>query len=260
MLIVLREFSQRHQETACSILDYIVEKSNSMYQIIPPAGAIEYLLLKGRAIVIFDGLDELLESNQRQEMTRKIEAFCNLYPAIPVVVTSRKVGYQQAPLDPERFSGATIATFNSEQVEEYTRNWFTTNPDVEPDKRDELIKSFLNDLKIVPEDVKESPLMLSLLCGMHYSAGYLPRIGLMSTKNARRCSLNGGIPCAGFGLNCHLKSMYVRRCVIWQTGFIAILNYRQVSQNNSLSEKQQSIFWENATLMKMTHALRRTSC
>ena len=41
-------------------------------------------------MVIFDGLDELLDTHYRQEIKGDIESFCNLYPTVPVLITSRE--------------------------------------------------------------------------------------------------------------------------------------------------------------------------
>ena len=48
-----------------SIVDYIEHNLNAFYQCQPPCGMIELLLLSGRAVVIFDGLDELFDTSQR---------------------------------------------------------------------------------------------------------------------------------------------------------------------------------------------------
>ena len=52
----------RKKARKCSILEYLEQVSSSNYQLKPPSGSLEYLLLNGRAVVIFDGLDELLET------------------------------------------------------------------------------------------------------------------------------------------------------------------------------------------------------
>ena len=107
-LVVLRDYGAGKQEGKYSILEYLALISKTKYQISPPNGAFEYLLLNGRLLVIFDGLDELLDSSYRLEVSGDIEAFCGLYPSVPVLVTSREVGYEQAPLAPKRFQIALI--------------------------------------------------------------------------------------------------------------------------------------------------------
>ena len=103
LLVILRDYGAEKKVRHVSILQFIEATSNSKYQIVPPHGAIEYLLLTGRAMVIFDGLDELIDSSYRREITADVESFCILYPGVSALITSRQVGYDQAPLAPKRF-------------------------------------------------------------------------------------------------------------------------------------------------------------
>lgn len=92
ILVVLREYAADNKDRKVSILQFVEEVANSTYQLEPPSSALDYLLLNGRALIIFDGLDELLETNQRQKVTADVESFCRLYPSARVLVTSREVG------------------------------------------------------------------------------------------------------------------------------------------------------------------------
>src|SRR5215475_648224 len=52
-----------------------------------------YLEAGGRAVVVFDGLDEVFDPKLRREVTRRVEAFASRYRQVRVVVTSRVIGY-----------------------------------------------------------------------------------------------------------------------------------------------------------------------
>jgi predicted NACHT family NTPase len=130
--VILREYGSEKKAHNYSIVDFIEATAADKYQITPPPGAVEYLLLNGRAAVIFDGLDELLETAYRQEIRDDIESFCNRFPSAPVVVTSREVGYEQAPLSGDKFETYRLAPFNEEQVSEYVRKWFDTRLEYTP--------------------------------------------------------------------------------------------------------------------------------
>jgi predicted NACHT family NTPase len=105
-------------------LRQIEKMAGSVYQVEPPVGAIEYLLLNGRLLVIFDGLDELLDTSYRQQISANIESFSRSYPATPIPVTSREVGYDQVPLDPDFFEAFRLAPFDEPQVADYVEKWF----------------------------------------------------------------------------------------------------------------------------------------
>ncbi len=53
------------------------------------------------------------------EISSDVESFCNLYPSVPVLVTSREVGYEQAPLDEKKFEIFRLAPLKEDQVEKY---------------------------------------------------------------------------------------------------------------------------------------------
>jgi hypothetical protein len=174
VLIVLREYGARKKESHVSILDFIEASANSMYQVRPPKGAFEYFLLNDRAVVIFDGLDELLDTTQRQEVSEDIESFCHLYPSVPVIVTSRVVGYDQAPLDPKRFRTYYIAPFREPQVSEYARKWFAAELELDDAERAQMVKTFLAESERA-SDIRSNPLMLSLICNIYRGEGYIPQ-------------------------------------------------------------------------------------
>jgi predicted NACHT family NTPase len=135
ILVVLRNYGADKKTHSCSILQFIEATANATYQIQPPPSVFEYLLLNGRAVVLFDSLDELLDTSYRQEISGDIEFFCSLYPSVPVLVTSREVGYEQAPLDERRFELFRLAEFDEEQVRKYARKWFTVDTELTPEQQ-----------------------------------------------------------------------------------------------------------------------------
>jgi hypothetical protein len=169
ILVILRDYGAKKKQLNCSIVQYIETQANSDYQTPPPPKAFDYLLLTGRVVVIFDGLDELLDTRYRQEISSDIELFCNLYPSVPVLVTSREVGYDQAPLDPEKFEVFRLAPFDENQVKEYVTTWFKVNEEPE-----EKAEAFLNESQFV-SDLRSNPLMLALMCNLYRREGYIPR-------------------------------------------------------------------------------------
>lgn len=174
ILVVLRDYGAEKKKHNCSILQFIETTANSDYQIPPPSKAFEYLLLNGRVLVIFDGLDELLDTSYRQEISSDVESFCNLYPSVPVLVTSREVGYEQAPLDPEKFEIFRLAPFDENQVQEYVTKWFNANTDLTPEQQKQKVTAFLEESKPVP-DLRSNPLLLALMCNIYRGEGYIPK-------------------------------------------------------------------------------------
>lgn len=173
VLVVLRDYGAAKKEKHCSLLQFIELCAAATYQIPPPSGAFEYLFLSGRTFVIFDGLDELLETSHRQDIAKDIELFSSYFPSTHVLVTSRQVGYEQAPLDPQRFDSFILEPFTDEQVREYVNNWFKIDNDLTIAQQSSSANSFYLESRIVA-DLCTNPLMLALMCNIYRGENYIP--------------------------------------------------------------------------------------
>ena len=176
VLVILREYSAKKKKDGSSVIQFIESEVTSKYQLPQeaPSGAFEYLLHNGHLLVIFDGLDELLEPSYRREISKDIELFCNLFPSVPVLVTSRVVGYEQAPLNPDNFETFHLASFTDKQVSEYVNKWFNNDISLIPDERKRRAEAFLVESRVV-SDLRSNPLMLALMCNLYRGAGFIPR-------------------------------------------------------------------------------------
>ncbi|MCX2952315.1 NACHT domain-containing protein [Lentzea sp. NEAU-D7] len=174
MVVVLRDFAVAFQSKKATIAEHLADLCRSPYELNPPDGAIEYLLLTGRAFVIFDGLDELIDTSLRVQVVDAVHAFVNRYPTTPVLVTSRRIGYEEAPLDPELFPVVSLGQFSDQQVSTYARQWFSQDESLSADQSETMAKSFLAE-SIVVQDLRQNPLMLSLMCGIYSVENYIPR-------------------------------------------------------------------------------------
>jgi adenylate kinase family enzyme len=172
VVVVLREYAAEKKKNKLSILEFVEQISKSRYQIKAPDGAFDYIFEHGRGIIVFDGLDELLDTKDRQEIRNDIEAFCNLYLTIPVLVTSREVGYDQAPLDRERFETFRLGSFDENQVREYATRWFRL--EIPHQNTEEVVEKFMTESQSV-EDLRAVPLMLGLMCSIYRGESYIPR-------------------------------------------------------------------------------------
>lgn len=168
-LVTLRNYASADPPQR-SVLGYIEHVLRTYYQIPPPAGLVELLLLTGRAVVIFDGLDELLDTGRRADVTSRVEHFCLEYPLVSVLVTSRVVGYDQTRLDDREFTCYRLGGFGDSEVTEYARKWFRQDSDARPDDAD----TFLTESASV-RDLRSNPLLLSLMCILYRGEGSLPR-------------------------------------------------------------------------------------
>ena len=172
-LIELRDYAPAWKD-GLSILDYIERDIHRRHQIVVPKGAINWLATTGGCTLILDGLDELLETRDRAQITAAVESFCAQYPFLPVVVTSRRVGYREAPLEPDMFQRMELGAFNERQVTEYAEKWFGLDGSMTIEQQTSLSAAFLTESESV-EDLRSNPLMLGLMCNIYRAEHYIPR-------------------------------------------------------------------------------------
>lgn len=170
--VTLRHYASYNEDL--SLLEFIEHELKPRYQISPEAGIVEDLLINGRALVIFDGLDELIDTSRRRDITRSVELFGIQYPHTPIMVTSRRIGYDQARLDPAIFTTNAISGFSDTEVERYVEKWFHCQKEFSGAQASEQSAAFVEQSAAVP-DLRTNPLMLALMCIIFRGENYIPR-------------------------------------------------------------------------------------
>ena len=130
----------------------------------------------GRAVVIFDGLDEIFEPQMRETITKQIVGFTNAYPKARVIVTSRILGYRRKILSDAGFKHYTLQDLDEKQVETFITKWYelamSDRPDEARERSDRILKSFQDSSSI--RQLAGNPMLLTIMAiiGKHQE---LPR-------------------------------------------------------------------------------------
>lgn len=122
-------------------------------------------LRSGRALIVFDGLDELFDSRIRETVTRRITGFTARYPQTRVVVTSRVIGYRRHLLDAAGFRHYMIQSLTDEQIKAFAEQWYATAGLSDKDGAERL-QTRLLDAVTRSRPVRElagNPLLLTIL-------------------------------------------------------------------------------------------------
>lgn len=127
---------------------------------------VEQLLEQGKALVLLDGLDEVLEEDQ-DRLIKEIRDFSLKYDSCHIVVTCRIAAKEYVF---EQFTEAEIADFSPDQIENFVQGWFGAKA---PEKAD-LFLSKIKDDRCVRE-LATNPLLLTLLCLEFDEANDFPR-------------------------------------------------------------------------------------
>lgn len=173
-VVTLRRYDEKKRHRGYSLIQYIEASLNENFHLSAPAGAIEYLFTTGRAIAVLDGLDELLETHLRREMVEAVENFGQKYSSAEMIVTSRKIGYPEAPLKTDVFKVAVLEEFDEYNVAEYAQKWFRLDDRLPRSERARITAAFIEESESVA-DIRSNPLMLGLLCNVYRGERSIPR-------------------------------------------------------------------------------------
>jgi HEAT repeat protein/energy-coupling factor transporter ATP-binding protein EcfA2 len=88
----------------------------------PYSNFIQSQIELGNVLFLFDGLDEIPDTTLRIKIVQHIEMFTHVYSKNRFVVTSRIVGYKDAPLSTQ-YQAYTLADFSEEQIKTFTQRW-----------------------------------------------------------------------------------------------------------------------------------------
>ena len=119
---------------------------------------IQTLLETGRALVMFDGLDEVnKEGGLRQKINQKIDDFCRQYHKNQFLITCRIAATDHAF---RHFQDVELADFTEGQIRRFVRKWFSK----QPEKRQVFETQFFAEENEPVRELGNIPILLTLLC------------------------------------------------------------------------------------------------
>ncbi len=123
------------------------------------------LIKQGKALILFDGLDEIREEDANQAIMQ-IREFSDQYHTNRFVITCRIAAREYTF---EKFTEVEVADFNNKQIKTFTEKWFQL-------KDLDLAKRFMQQLQSNPpiEELATNPLLLTLLCLEFEDSGDFP--------------------------------------------------------------------------------------
>ena len=177
LLIELRHYigmcADRHCRNFLDFFDYLGETQG--YGLTKEA-LHSHLKNNGKALMIFDGLDEIFDPKQRGQITRQIVGFCNDYPKVRVIVTSRVIGYRRRILTDAGFTHFTLQDLNEKQVKYFITRWYglamSDRPDEAEERCERILKSFKESASIRQLAGNSMLLTIMAIIGKHQE---LPR-------------------------------------------------------------------------------------
>ncbi len=136
---------------------------------------IEGFMLKGRAIILLDGFDELMPEH-RDTIANYFADLRIKYSDIRVVLTSRPHGITGAVFTRFWEDQVKINPMTIKQVEEFVRKWFTYFYSGKYGPALQNAESLIGDIKSHPaiDNMIDNPLMLTAICILYHDQKELP--------------------------------------------------------------------------------------
>lgn len=176
IFIILRRFADELLwRWNFSLIDYIVECIQGDFTL--PDATIdffEYYLETGQAILLFDGLDELPDSNLKREVANRIRTLSTTYPGNTIVVTSRIMGYDSSfRFDEDEFKHYRLTELQQPEMEQFVRDWYNVRVENEEEREryvNDLIRIFSGIQYKAIRDMARTPLLLTIIVLVHHTS------------------------------------------------------------------------------------------
>ena len=128
--VILRDFaaralpSQQEEATAEQLWGFLQKELEDAALPEFSPYLLEFLQEKG-GILLFDGLDEVPEADERRkQITRMVEDCAGAFPHCRIVVTSRTYAYQKQEWRLGNFRESVLANFSNSQIRYFIEHWY----------------------------------------------------------------------------------------------------------------------------------------
>jgi len=158
-----------------SLLDYLYTQAHEQLLLNLSPGFFEAELEQGQCCLCLDGLDELGGAGLRREVTAAVASLAGRYPRNRYLITSRLVGYEEAPLDRRSFIHHTVLPFSDDDIRRFVQKWYATRekePAAAQRQANHLIETILREPRL--KDLAANPLMLTIMALVHRIEAELP--------------------------------------------------------------------------------------
>ncbi len=163
LLIELRAYMRRREDKDChNFLEFFHKCSGAISHL--NQQQLHQQLLAGKALVMFDGLDEVFDPGKREDVITDIHRFTNEYPNVQVIVTSRVIGYKAQRLRDAEFRHFILQDLDAEQIQDFIYRWheLTFNDEADKLRKRERLQRGIEASKSIAE-LAGNPLLLTMM-------------------------------------------------------------------------------------------------
>jgi GTPase SAR1 family protein len=182
---VRQEIVNNNQLTLAELVTQQVQQQQQLHQLLnPPPNWFAEKIRENQCLVMLDGLDEVADETQRQQVSRWVDHQMQTYPDTAFILTSRPFGYKTARLQQD-VTVLEVQPFSLKQMQQFIRSWYLEtevishagqdDAGVRADAKqqaDDLIKRIKNSKPLA--DMAVNPLLLTMIATVHRRGSALP--------------------------------------------------------------------------------------
>jgi energy-coupling factor transporter ATP-binding protein EcfA2 len=192
LLIELRRYSESKTNGECKdFVEFVHRGSNWVGHL--DQQQLDDWLNRGQVLILLDGLDEVVERQQRGTVLTQIHSFTQRYPQVPVILTSRVIGYNAQTLRDAGFYHYMLQDLDETQIQAFIQHWhdLTYRNEAEKQRKQKRLQQAISDSKAIQE-LAGNPLLLTLMAILNRGKS-CPEIGSDCMKKPRRCCCISGM-------------------------------------------------------------------
>ncbi|QRM87893.1 hypothetical protein FG167_01195 [Lacinutrix sp. WUR7] len=210
---------------------------------------IQKILAEKNTLVIFDGLDEIFDLNDKLLIKNDIENFIAQHKNARTIVTSRIIGYDDVALKEEELLKLTINNFDDKQIEEYIKNWYLVEEDDEQIRKKE-IDDFLLKRQMIDSELISNPLLLSLIVILYRNNLKVPESKLEIYQSCTKTLVDKWDQSKGMEINIS-DDIYKRKDTVFAD--LAYWQYKELSKKDGKVTYQRA---KNTVAESLTEKLK----
>jgi len=126
VLLYLRDVRQevvQNQPPLAKLIEKQVRGQRKIQPLDPPQNWFANRLQNNQCLVMLDGLDEVADEAERQQVSRWVDRQMQAYPDTPFILTSRPFGYQSVELQQAAIT-LEVQPFNLKQMKQFLQSWY----------------------------------------------------------------------------------------------------------------------------------------
>ncbi len=186
--VAFRDFvEKRLKNPNLSLLEYLDLQARTELSLTLPKDFLRTVIEQGQAVLILDGLDEVGAPEHRVVARDLVLGFSAAYRNVPILITSRISGYDDAPLGwqlsadrkgtvPVFFEEYALEKFDDDDLRTFVAHWYSVQEPTDPVARDRGIADLMAALD-ADDRVRElarTPILATLIAMIHRVEANLP--------------------------------------------------------------------------------------